>query len=210
MSDSKIINRKDEFEKLCRQWVKRDGIEDLLDWLETTDFYSAPASTKYHCMYDGGLCDHSINVFNRMKNEAEAEGWFNGKTSDETQKTMEQIAIVALFHDVCKANFYKASERNVKNEYGIWVKEPYYSIDNKGILVGHGYKSARIVSRYIDISDEEYMAILHHMGYSAEDNIGHISEIFTKSELTLLLHIADTKATFIDENYNQFLSKEGE
>ena len=76
---------------------------------------------------------------------------------------------------------------------------PYYAIDNRSILVGHGYKSARLVNKYMDITDEEYMAIVHHMGYSSDDNISNISEIFNKSKLTLLLHIADTKATFIDE-----------
>lgn len=113
---------------------------------------------------------------------------------------MESLAIVGLFHDVCKADFYKLTTRNVKDEYDNWTKVPYYAIENQGILVGHGYKSARIVNKYIDITDEEYMAILHHMGYSADDNIANVSEIFGKSKLTVLLHIADTKATFLIEN----------
>ena len=195
-----VEDNKEKFKKLCHQWIKRDGLDKLLEWLDTTDFYVAPASTRFHLMCEGGLCEHSINVFNRLCDEYKNEGIFDYKTQNATQELMESLAIVALFHDVCKTNFYKLSEKNVKNEYGEWTKVPYYIVENEGVLVGHGYKSARIVNRYLDITDEEYMAIVHHMGYSAEDNIANISEIFRKSKLTLLLHIADTKATFIDEN----------
>lgn len=195
-----VGDNKEKFKKLCHQWIKRDGLDKLLEWLDTTDFYVAPASTRFHLMCEGGLCEHSINVFNRLCDEYKNEGIFDYKTQNATQELMESLAIVALFHDVCKTNFYKLSEKNVKNEYGEWTKVPYYIVENEGVLVGHGYKSARIVNRYLDITDEEYMAIVHHMGYSAEDNIANISEIFRKSKLTLLLHIADTKATFIDEN----------
>lgn len=191
---------KEKFEKICRQWIKREGLDNLLSWLETTDFYTTPASTRFHLMCEGGLCQHSINVFNRLCDECKQEGIFDYATTQETTKIMETLAVVGLFHDLCKVNFYTVSERNVKNEYGEWIKVPYYAIDNKGILVGHGYKSARLVNKYINITDEEYMAIVHHMGYSSDDNISNISEIFNKSELSLLLHIADTKATFIDEN----------
>ncbi len=194
-----INENKEKFKKLCKDLIKREGIDDLLEWLETTDFYVAPASTRYHCRVEGGLCYHSLNVFERMVKEFTDEGYLNNLGTEAKAKLMEQIAIVSLFHDVCKANFYKVSERNVKNEYGVWVKEPFYTVENKGMLVGHGYKSARIVNRYMNINDEEYMAIVHHMGYSSDDNIGNVSEIFNKSILTLLLHIADTKATFIDE-----------
>lgn len=194
-----VKENKEKFKKICGQWIKRNGLQELLEWLEETDFYEAPASTRFHLMCEGGLCQHSINVFNRLKSEYEKEGFFEFKTLEETAKTMESLAVVALFHDLCKVNFYSVSERNVKNEYGEWIKVPYYAVDNRSILVGHGYKSARLVNKYMDITDEEYMAIVHHMGYSSDDNISNISEIFNKSKLTLLLHIADTKATFIDE-----------
>lgn len=195
-----VKENKEEFEALCRKWITREGIEDLLSWLDGTDFYTAPASTRFHLMREGGLCEHSLNVFKKLCEECTNEGILEGLKDKEYIKIMEKLAIVGLFHDLCKVNFYTVSERNVKNEYGEWVKVPYYAIDNKGILVGHGYKSARIVNRYIDITDEEYMAIVNHMGYSSDDNIANISEIFNKSQLTLLLHIADTKATFIEEN----------
>ena len=192
-----IVNKnesRDTFIRLCQEHIKRDGIQDLLGWLETTDFYDAPASTKYHLMCEGGLCQHSINVFNRLIKEY-------GEEKEFTIKALESIAIVALFHDLCKVNFYTISTRNVKNEYGEWTKVPYYTVENKSDLVGHGHKSARIVSKFLDISDEEYMAILYHMGYS-DYTLEQVSEIFGKNELALLLHVADTKATFIDEKEN--------
>ena len=202
MPNIDVEGNKEKFQKLCYMWIKRDGIDELLQWLETTDFYTAPASTRFHLMCEGGLCQHSINVFERLCDEYKNEGMFDFKTQDDTQNLMESLAIVGLFHDVCKADFYKLTTRNVKDDYGNWTKVPYYSIENQGILVGHGYKSARIVNKYMNITDEEYMAILHHMGYSADDNIANVSEIFGKSKLTVLLHIADTKATFLTENVN--------
>ena len=94
---------------------------------------------------------------------------------------------------------YKLKTRNVKDDYGNWTKVPYYSIENQGILVGHGYKSARIVNKYMNITDEEYMAIVHHMGVESDWNIAEVSECFNKNVLALLLHIADTKAAYIIE-----------
>ena len=194
------MDNKEEFLQICKQNIKRDGADKLISWLETTDFFTCPASTKFHLMCEGGLCQHSMNVFDRLCDECKAEGIFDYTTTKQTSEIMETLAIVGLFHDLCKVNFYTVSERNVKNEYGEWIKVPYYAVENQGILVGHGYKSARLVNKYLSITDEEYMAIVHHMGYSSDDNIANVSEIFNKSQLALLLHIADTKATFIDEN----------
>lgn len=140
-----------------------------------------------------------MNVFEQLCDEYKNEGMFDFKTQEDTQKIMESLAIVGLFHDVCKADFYKLTTRNVKDEYGNWTKVPYYVIENQGILVGHGYKSARIVNKYIDITDEEYMAIVHHMGVESDWNIAEVSECFNKNVLALLLHIADTKAAYIIE-----------
>lgn len=192
------MENKEKFIRICKQWIKRKGIEELLSWLEESDFFIAPASTRFHNMFRGGLCAHSINVFNRLKQECEDEGLFAYKTKDETNSLMETITIISLFHDLAKVNFYEVSMRNVKDENGIWTKVPYYTINNKSNLVGHGYKSARIVNKFMDLSDEEYMAIAYHMGYSME-KIEDVSEIFSKNILSILLHSADTKATFIDE-----------
>lgn len=199
MPNIDVEGNKEKFQKLCHMWIKRDGIDELLQWLETTDFYTAPASTRFHLMCEGGLCQHSINVFEQLCDEYKNEGMFDFKTQEDTQNLMESLAIVGLFHDVCKVDFYKLTTRNVKDDYGNWTKVPYYSIENQGILVGHGYKSARIVNKYMNITDEEYMAIVHHMGVESDWNIAEVSECFNKNVLALLLHIADTKAAYIIE-----------
>lgn len=199
-----VINaneNKEKFKFLCHKYIHRPGLDDLLDWLETTDFYEAPASTRFHLMQEGGLCQHSINVFDQLCQEYHSEGLIP-LDEEEDSATLEELAIVALFHDICKVNFYQISFRNVKNEFGIWEKVPYYTIENQGLLVGHGYKSARLVSKYMNITDKEYMAITHHMGIETDWNIREVSECFSKNKLALLLHIADTKAAYIIENEN--------
>lgn len=191
-----MLENKEKFISLCNTYIKRRGLNSLLEWLESTDFYEAPASSKYHLNVEGGLCRHSINVFECLK-----ELIYTDRNISEYQKNemMESAAIVALFHDLCKVDFYSISMRNVKNQYGEWIKVPYYTIDNKSLLTGHGFKSARIVNKFIDLSDEEYMAIAYHMGFSMEKP-EDVSELFNKNNLAVLLHMADTKATFIIEN----------
>ena len=132
MPNIDVDENKEKFQKLCRMWIKRDGIEGLLQWLDTTDFYTAPASTRFHLMCEGGLCQHSINVIEQLCDEYKNEGMFDFKTQEDTQKIMESLAIVGLFHDVCKADFYKLTTRNVKDDYGNWTKVPYYTIENQG------------------------------------------------------------------------------
>ena len=121
--EQEIINQnKEEFLKLARENIKRDGIEDLLKWLSSTDFFEAPASTKFHLAEAGGLCLHSLNVFKRLL-KLSTDEWGEENTNKES------VAIVALFHDVCKCCYYKTEMRNVK-ENGEWVQKPYYQIDD--------------------------------------------------------------------------------
>ena len=148
-----------------------------MEWLESTDFFTAPASTRFHGAYEGGLVEHSVNVFNRL-----------GR-NDETG------AIVALLHDVCKANFYTVSYRNVKNEYGVWEKVPYYTIDDK-LPLGHGSKSVIIIQKFMKLTDEEIFAINFHMGDYTDANT---SKAFSMFPLAVLLHNADEQVTYIDE-----------
>lgn len=114
------------------QTIKREGIDDLIDWIEHSDFFYAPASTKYHGAYAGGLVEHSINVYECLKRIVQRYPDLN--INDET------VAICALFHDLCKANFYKIGSRNVKDEAtGQWFKKAVYEIDEK-FPIGHGEK----------------------------------------------------------------------
>ena len=103
--EQEILNQnKDEFLKIARENIKRDGIEDLLKWLSSTDFFDAPASTKFHLAESGGLCLHSLNVYKRLLKLATDE-W------GEENVNKESVAIVALFHDVCKCCYYKTEMR---------------------------------------------------------------------------------------------------
>lgn len=184
---------KERFIKEYTAYVKRSGADELLNWLQASDFLSAPASTKFHGSHDGGLVEHSLNVFDCLKKEIVAEGLSEVYT-DET------IAIVSLLHDICKANFYKKSYRNVK-ENGKWVEKEVFDIDEK-FPCGHGEKSVIILQNFIHLDAEEIFAIRAHMGgfdTSVKGGDYFIGKIFERSKLAVLLHIADIKATFLLE-----------
>lgn len=189
----RLEEKRQEFLELCSRYLTRDGTSGLLDWLKSSDFFIAPASTKFHGNYEGGLLEHSLNVYKCLLAELESEG-LKDAYSDET------VAIVALFHDLCKVNFYKKGTRNVK-ENGQWVVKEIFEIDEK-FPCGHGEKSVIILQNFISLSAEEIFAIRAHMGgFDASIKGGEyfIGKIFERSKLALLLHIADMKATYIME-----------
>ena len=134
--------------------TKRKGIEELVSYLKSeTDFFEAPASSNNHGNYKGGLLEHSLVVYDNLKTILTV---FHVDVNEDT------LIIASLLHDLCKANFYKADTRNVKNEHGQWEKVPYFSIDDETPL-GHGEKSALILQRYIPLTMEEVMVIRWHM-----------------------------------------------
>ena len=149
------MTEREEFLDIFHRYVTRPGSEKLLDWLDTkTDFFTAPASTRFHGAYDGGLCAHSLNVYRVLRSS-----FFEPDTDTE-----ETYAIVALLHDLCKANFYKKGTRNVKNdETGKWEKVPSYSVEDM-FPYGHGEKSVFLIERFMKLKVEEAVAIRWHMG----------------------------------------------
>jgi len=187
----------EEFKQLLIS-TKRAGIEGLLKYLEEeTDFFIAPSSTKYHDARDGGLLHHSLTVYHNL---VALSRTFTGDYPEESLK------IIGLLHDICKANFYKISTRNVKKEmpggFSEWVKEPYIDIDDQFPL-GHGEKSTILLLRYIPLTDTEIMAIRWHM--MAYDDIrcsyaGNlaITNACTKFPIVVLMHIADLSASFLE------------
>ncbi len=188
---------KQEFLQIYEENISRQGANELKEYLIKSDFFVAPASSRFHCNYEGGLCEHSVNVYKRLlklvQNEYGEE--YERKYSNET------IAICALLHDVCKIDYYKVDFRNVK-ENGEWVKKPYYA-KFELMPYGHGEKSVYIVNGFIKLTREEAMAINWHMGgFDARARGGDqsISEAYSIFPLATLLHIADLEATFIDEN----------
>lgn len=181
-----IETNKATFKKLISDSVHRDGIGDLMNWLETTDFYRAPSSARFHSAEPGGLCAHSLTVYNCLKEMQDTE-------SDET------IAIASLFHDLCKVNFYKESHRNVKDESGKWIQVPSYDYADDELPFGHGEKSMYILMKYIKLTDEEALAIRWHMSSFYAANPGEsqaLAAALSKSRLVLKLQMCDTAAAF--------------
>lgn len=188
-----INNYKFTFETEVRENISRGGIENLLDFLHNSDFYSAPASTKYHGAVEHGLVKHSLAVYKNFWKIAPIYGFTHTKENDES------AAIVTLFHDICKANYYTTSYRNAKNEdTGAWERVPYYSIDEKLPFGSHGGKSMYIVQSYIKLYPDEAMAILHHMGAWDKSNYSDPGKAYSYTLLSWLLHVADEAATYVD------------
>ncbi len=179
---------KEEFIKLLKE-TNRQGIEDLLAFLEKSDFYTAPASTRFHGSKEMGLLEHSMKVYEILKQKV-------SNSSIPIDTTEETIRIVALLHDICKTNFYKIDYRNAKNSLGIWEKVPYYTVDDT-IPYGHGEKSVMMISEYIKLTNEEKYAIRWHMGYTEPKELyTTIGVAYKKYPLALLTHEADLEATY--------------
>ena len=184
---------KEEFLRIARENIKRDGLEDLLSFLESTDFFTAPCSTRFHLAQQGGLCQHSLNVYDRLLRLAMDEYGEDGFN-------IETVTIAALFHDVCKCCYYKETTRNVKKD-GVWVQEPYYTVED-ALPYGHGEKSVYIINGYMRLTREEAMAINWHMGgFDARATMNQVaySEAFKRFPLAVLTHMADVMATYLDE-----------
>ena len=179
---------KDKFIELLRS-TNRDGIEDLIRFIEKTDFFKAPASTRFHGAFEGGLLEHSMKVYEILDYKVKN----NFIDMNEKEDT---IKIITLLHDICKANFYKVDYRNAKNSLGEWEKVPYYTVDDQ-IPYGHGEKSVMMISEYIKLTPEEKYCIRWHMGFTEPKELyTTIGNAYKKYPLALLLHEADLEATY--------------
>ena len=180
------------FETEARTAIHREGLEDLLNWLATTDFYTAPASAQYHGAEECGLVKHSLAVYMQFWVIAERYGF------KKTPENLESSAIVCLFHDICKADFYTVAYRNTKDEEtGVWHKVPYYRIDEKVKFGAHGGKSMYYVMKYMKLNEDEAMAIFHHMGAWDKSQYSNPGTAYSTSLLSWLLHLADEADTYI-------------
>ncbi len=185
-----------EFIEIFNTYITRDGSKELLDFLMKSDFFQAPASTRFHSNIKGGLCLHSINVFKRFKKNLIDEWGENYKNfiSDES------IAICGLLHDICKVNTYKEDFKNVKVD-GQWIQKPYFSVDDK-LPYGHGEKSVYIINGFIRLTREEAMIINWHMGafdLRVQGGSYALSDVFYSYPTALLFHVSDIEATYLDE-----------
>lgn len=185
------MNAKDKFMDIYTSTIARDGAEKMLEYLESSDFFTAPASTRFHGCHSGGLVEHSINVYECLTDylsRPRTKELYGMNFSDET------IAIVALLHDVCKIGCYKASTRNVKKN-GKWEEVPYFEFDDP-MPYGHGEKSVYIINGYMRLKREEAFAIRFHMGFAGIEDKNTIGNVFEKFPLAYAMFVADMEATY--------------
>lgn len=198
MTDQELAAKKEEFLSIYRENITRKGADKLLEYLlsDESDFFTAPASTRYHGAYAGGLLSHSLNVYHNLKaylaRERCSEVYHMPEYSDES------IAISALLHDICKMNFYTVDYRNAKNEQGVWEKVPFYKIDDR-LPYGHGEKSVFLIQFFMHLRKEEAMAIRWHMGFSGPEDANTIGRALEMYPLAFALHVADMEATYFLE-----------
>ena len=197
INKDEVLENKEKFISLISE-ITREGFnkEGLLKKLNDSDFFTTPASTQYHNCFEGGLCLHSLNVYDQLNKLIIMENM-----SEQIDKN--SILITSLLHDISKMNFYESSERNTKDEKGNWIKVPFIKVkDNKDrFLYGnHEMNSLYMIETFIPLSIEESVAILHHMGGKSYDSSQEdITPIFNRYSLSILLHTADLLATFINE-----------
>lgn len=201
------MTAKERFLDIYTRNIKREGADKLLEYLTSpaSDFFTAPASTRFHNAYEGGLLEHSLNVYDCLHSYLTSERAASGFGLSYSE---ESIAIVSLLHDLCKVNVYKAGTRNVKDEHGVWQKVPSYDYRDE-LPYGHGEKSVYIISGYMKLTREEAFAIRYHMGFSNEDDVRNVGATFETFPLALAVSIADTEATYFVEGERARAARSG-
>ena len=191
---------KNDFIKIFKEKITREGSDKLLEFLEKSDFFTAPASTRYHNAFEGGLLRHSLNVYECLSEYLARD---RVKQKYELNVSEESAAIVALLHDICKVNFYTTSFRNSKNEQtGKWEKVPYYTI-NDTLPYGHGEKSVYMISGFMRLTRDEAMAIRWHMGFSGIEDKNMIGKALEMYPLAFALSVADMEASYFLEGTDE-------
>lgn len=181
---------KQEFLNTVDRYIDRDGIFEFTGWLSSTDFFTAPASTRYHGAFAGGLAIHSMNVYSQLKKLCK---WYNCDATDES------IAIVSLFHDVCKVGCYKTEMRWRKDKNNQWEQYPTYKFEEDFAYGGHGSKSVFLIQSFMRLTPEEASAINCHMGQWDATTYSNPTVVFERNKLAWLLHVADEAADFLME-----------
>ena len=186
------MNDAERFEQIFLSQVVRPGADKLLEWLKSTDFFTAPASTRFHGAYPGGLVKHSLNVYYALLGNFNLRGLYSPQTQ----------AIVALLHDVCKAGVYHIERKRRRNpETGVWEDYLGYTFRDP-LPLGHGEKSLYQIARFIRLEDHEALAIRWHMGAydtAARTDLRDLSAAMDATPWVWRLHEADMCAAHIDE-----------
>ena len=204
----------EEFEALYNKYIlPREGGDRLLNFIRQSDFYTAPASTRFHLSEEGGLLQHSLNVYHCLMNKMNNPTWANVLKNNEWE-----IATVALLHDLCKTYYYDKELKNTKSydpevvaSFGgkgvkhdakgdyVWIMAESYTYNNRFPL-GHGAKSVFFIQQFIKLSMEEIACIYWHMGaYCGSDQWNELGDAYEKYPLALALHEADMEASHMLE-----------
>ena len=186
------MTSKERFIEIFTSKIKREGADKLLEYLNSSDFFTAPASARYHSSYAGGHCDHSLNVYDCLVGYL-ASPYVKEKLGFSYSE--ETVAIAALLHDLCKIDVYKKGFRNVKDDKGAWQRVETFEFDDK-LPYGHGEKSVYIISGFMRLTREEAFAIRYHMGYSSTEDERNVSAAFEMFPLAFALSTADSEATY--------------
>ncbi|MBE7062525.1 MAG: HD domain-containing protein [Clostridia bacterium] len=190
------MDKREEFLQIYKENITREGADKLLDYLQSpaSDFFEAPASTRFHGAYAGGLVEHSVNVYHCLKAYLDRE---RVKETYGLSVAGESVAIAALLHDLCKVNCYKPGTRNVK-ENGVWKTVPTFEYSDD-LPYGHGEKSVYIITGFMRLSREEAFAIRYHMGFAGTEEARNVGEAFQRFPLAFALSTADMEATYFLE-----------
>lgn len=195
----------EKFEAMLTQY-NRPGMDKLIEYIRKSDFYTAPASTRFHSCHEGGLLEHSLNVADCLLKKLDNPVWADILN----EVGQESIIISALLHDICKSNFYVVELKNKKvySDHGKksdsngrfdWETVPGYAVDDK-IPYGHGEKSVMMIEEFMKLKPVERYAIRWHMGYTEpKENWNTVSLAIKKYPLVLAIHEADLESTYLIE-----------
>ncbi|OPX42684.1 hypothetical protein CLHUN_35060 [Ruminiclostridium hungatei] len=191
------MDNKERFLEIFNTCIHREGADKLLEYLlsKSSDFFTAPASTRFHGAYEGGLVEHCLNVYECLRDYLSRE---RVRNVYKLECDEESVAIVALLHDLCKVNCYKVGSRNVKDANGVWQSVPTYEFDDK-LPYGHGEKSVYIITGFMKLTREEAFAIRYHMGFSGCEDKRNVGDAFEQFPLAFALNTADMEATYFLE-----------
>lgn len=181
--------------------TKRKGIDNVISELDKSDFYIAPASSKFHGNYDGGLAEHSLNVY--------IQAMYIKKVQQKIRPDIinnindNSIILCSILHDICKIGYYKKVKKWRKDPNNKWEEYETYDSDSKSMPLGHGEKSVIMLLKWgLELTEEEMLAIRWHMGafdkpgyYASEQNFNESSKI----PLVSIISCSDMLATKITE-----------